>query len=772
MMRVRALLLCALIVVSAGALSRSGHAGAYIARPPLEAPSVKSTPTPRPPGPTRAIAGRSDGGSLPALKDEALSSQLVLLADMGAWIGAAGGNVTVAAIEKAAPEELRGAIGAGGLRISDDGRVQVYVETSGDIDELSQRLASAGARVERSDANAGIVQAQVPIAALRAVARLPAVDHVRLPDYPVINAGNVMTEGDLVVNADVLRSSIAGLDGSGVTIGVISDGVAGLAQAQASSDLPAVDTSTCNVAGSDPAGPPEAPRSEGTAMLEIIHDIAPGASLMFGNFGFLPGLAFNDTVDCLAAHADIVVDDIGFFGAGPYDGTSVISQNTADALNGSGRIRAYVTAAGNQATRHYKASFIDSGFPILDRGFLSFAHQFDDTNAQYPVEHFGLVPAPANFDRFQLNPGGHASVTLTWNDPWDTSSNDYDLFFSDGTQIRPCGRPNDQNGNDHPAESCQLTNPSDTDVQTYDIFIVNFRGFAAPRVMDLFVACSNCVSQGNGNTLDFNTPGGSVGNQSDAGGSPASVITTGAVRPDSPSGIQVYSGRGPTEDGRLKPDIVAPDRVCVTGAGGFPGPPCDPSGVRFRGTSAAAPHVAAVAALLLQCQPALTRTELRDAITDTAVDEGDPGPDNIFGNGLIDALAGAVHAGYCGQPTPTPSPTPTVTLTPTPSNTPTITPTPSITPTAMNTPGESTTTATPSRTPTITPTPQPLIGDVNCGGSVNAIDAALILQYSAGLLPGLACPANGDANLDSRVDSIDAALVLQLIAGLISDLPP
>ena len=85
-------------------------------------------------------------------------------------------------------------------------------------------------------------------------------------------------------------------------------------------------------------------------------------------------------------------------------------------------------------------------------------------------------------------------------------------------------------------------------------------------------------------------------------------------------------------------------------------------------------------------------------------------------------------------------------------------------------------TATPTRTPTRTPALPPgsdpsLPGDVNCDGSVNAIDAAYVLQYQAGLIFVLPCQAKGDVNQDGRVDAIDAALILQYGAGLIFRLP-
>jgi hypothetical protein len=69
-------------------------------------------------------------------------------------------------------------------------------------------------------------------------------------------------------------------------------------------------------------------------------------------------------------------------------------------------------------------------------------------------------------------------------------------------------------------------------------------------------------------------------------------------------------------------------------------------------------------------------------------------------------------------------------------------------------------------------TPRKAVGDVDDDGSVDAVDALLILQFHARLLASLPNPGSADVNADGRIDSLDAKLVLQYVAGLIHELPP
>ena len=115
------------------------------------------------------------------------------------------------------------------------------------------------------------------------------------------------------------------------------------------------------------------------------------------------------------------------------------------------------------------------------------------------------------------------------------------------------------------------------------------------------------------------------------------VIAVGAVDMP-PAGtrlplVAASSSRGPTADGRVKPDVVAPGQGVVA---------ADIRGtdyVRVSGTSFATPIVAGVCALLLQAHPEWGPSEVLARLRATATDLGDPGPDNDYGWGQVDALA-------------------------------------------------------------------------------------------------------------------------------------
>jgi hypothetical protein len=571
------------------------------------------------------------------------------------------------------------------MRINKDAEVQVYVLVTGVTDENLRELQNAGARIELQDKRQRIVQARVPVSRLEEVGALPFVRFVRLPDYGVRQTGSVETEGDAILKTDQVRSML-GVDGTGVRVGVISDGIKGIFATActtcgptaaspspiASGDLPSA-TGTRNISGiltsasggitaqsfsadQDLEGTPPpgcanpGAGAEGTAMLEIVHDLAPGAQLLFANGG--TSLEFQQAVNHLAANTDIVVDDIGFPGM-PYDGTSPVSANTASALNGSTNpIRAYLTSVGNMARYHYQGGFLDSGTdgtPFL--GLPGDLHLFQPTANTSDILGWGASLS----DAIYLPLGASVNIVLVWNDPFGASSNDYDLFlvqYSTGDVVRWSVHP--QTGAQEPVEEITYTNNTGIDDFFY-ILIQNSQNLAAARTLDMFIYQPGCAAAGPvplgaaGENHNYNTVASSVLAESDAGGSPVSVISVGAIN-QADSGnddIRYFSSNGPTNDGRMKPDVTGIDGVSVTGAGSFHVP--------FSGTSAAAPHGAGVAALLLQAAPCLragatgglstvnARTNLRNLILNNAVDLGVLGPDNEFGYGRIDGLAAANH---------------------------------------------------------------------------------------------------------------------------------
>ena len=229
---------------------------------------------------------------------------------------------------------------------------------------------------------------------------------------------------------------------------------------------------------------------------------------------------------------------------------------------------------------------------------------------------------------------------LHWNDPWGDSSNDYDLFLLDESgAVVAAGAARQGVSTRDPRERIVFQN--DGDGGRFRLVVQNAGGRAAPRRLELFAFGPQAL-EADGTILNFNTTASSLLAQSDA---PGGVITVAAVghAPADFHRVRPYSSRGPTNNGARKPDLAAVDNVAITGSGDFASP--------FFGTSAAAPHVAALAALLLEARPQLLaedggrpdreREILRHALTGSAIDLAPPGPDDAAGDGRVDALAAA-----------------------------------------------------------------------------------------------------------------------------------
>jgi hypothetical protein len=253
------------------------------------------------------------------------------------------------------------------------------------------------------------IRALVPIGVMEQLAGRPDVRFISPAAEPHLNTGSVDTEGDVTETAALARSTF-GVDGSGVRVGVISDSVDFLNGSVASGDLPSNVTIIPGQSGVPGTG-------EGTAMLEIVHDIAPGAQLFFATANGGPANFAQNILNLAAAGCDIIVDDVFYFTeAALQDGIVARAVNTVT-TNGT----LFFSACGNAGNKKdgtssvWEGDFVDGGpvgTPVNGRGgnFHSFG------GATYSTV---------------ISPGG--GVYLFWADPLNNSTNDYDLFVLDST---------------------------------------------------------------------------------------------------------------------------------------------------------------------------------------------------------------------------------------------------------------------------------------------------------------------------------------------------
>jgi hypothetical protein len=451
--------------------------------------------------------------------------------------------------------------------------IKPYIEKIDDIDEENSYMA-----------------AWIKADNLDALAAMDEVGLIKPVMRPQVNRGLVTTLGDQIHRADLVRSDF-GIDGTDIKIGVISDGVNSWTQAINSGDLPDNVTVLSDTIGGD----------EGTAMLEIIHDIAPGADLYFHDCGSNM-IAFNSAIDALInAGCKIIVDDITWLNGALFeDGT--IAQHINYVTSQYGVL--YISAAGNYAQRHYQGNYYNDGYNYHD---------------------FSSGASNSKFIYIKLPPGGKVVAFLQWNDIINASYNDYDLYLRNCSNFATLtASGDDQTHTRQPIEAIFYTNNTG---QTLDAFIDVHKYSGESKLLELYFITSGGASPYYNNLVASD----SIHSHNGA----SSVISVGAVHASTPTTIAAYSSQGPvtitypTNQVLSKPDICGVSGVSVTGAGGFPSP--------FYGTSASAPHVAAIAALLWSQSPSMTVADLKSILISGSIDLGSAGFDYIYGNGRADA---------------------------------------------------------------------------------------------------------------------------------------
>jgi len=466
-------------------------------------------------------------------------------------------------------------------------RVRVSVALDALDDDARAALGAAGFQIERESPQRPLVEGWTVAGNLGVLAALDGVRSVRPADRGFTR---VTSAGDIASRANLARG--LGVTGLGVRVGVISDGVDGAASSFSRGELP-VDAGQLI-----PAGCSAGSGSEGTAMLEIVHDIAPDATLLFAS-GIDSPMAFVDAVACLrSAGANVIVDDLGFFGE-PYfeDGDLAVAVRSAVGAGVS-----YHTAAGNSALLHYESEFRQS--------------------PQSKFHNFGTGSTVDNTNAVSIPPGGSLLCVLQWDDPFGHADDDYDLMLVDQNRNVIATSDTVQNGRQDPIEIVVHSNNS-ASTELDGLVIERSRG--STRTVELF--CVRDVQ-----SMQYVTPASSIFGHAAV----TEAVTVAAIDVDDPGldTVERFSSQGPVrltfpQETRAKPDISGFDGVNTSVPGFAP----------FFGTSAAAPHVAAVAALMLQRNPFITPGTIRSVLTATAVDVGTPGFDDVAGAGRLDALA-------------------------------------------------------------------------------------------------------------------------------------
>jgi subtilisin family serine protease len=459
------------------------------------------------------------------------------------------------------------------------GSVRVILQTAGRLDLRS--LVAAGGRIEARAG--GLVQAKIPVASLERVAGLQGVRFVRLPSYQELDA----IPGEEVAATNASSSISKGWTGRGVKVAIIDSGFGGYQQRIAEGELPA------NVVVADFCGGNHFERNtnHGTAVAEIVHEMAPNAQLFLVCFETDVGFAQAEQY-AKSRGVHIITHSGSTFNNGRGDGAPAPGTEGAVVADARSSGILWINSAGNSAERHWSGIFADTNA----NGF----HNFAPTN-----EGNGFV----------LEHNEDVCVFLKW-DQWPVGIDDFDLLLANGAGVVVAGSQTRQTGSQPPIEQFCYTNTGATG--PFFAVIGAFRATSAPR-FDMFVRNVDPP-------LQYLTQDSSVGDP----GASAFAFTAGAICWQT-NALEPYSGRGPTIDGRVKPDIAGQDSNSGATYGQFSA--CGQSG--FTGTSASTPAAAGAAALVKEQNPTFTADQLQAFLETNAQDLGTPGKDNQFGSGKL-----------------------------------------------------------------------------------------------------------------------------------------
>ncbi len=476
-------------------------------------------------------------------------------------------------------------------------QVLVVVQFKSPVAAAANSLTSLGATVRFRHGSR--VEAFVPADRLLEVASLPQVAQVRPPNFPIPlqGYGGTVSQGVALVGAVPFYAS--GITGDGVTVAIIDEGFAGFEDAE----IP-VNPDDSNDIVSFRAGGGMGGSAHGTAVAEIVADMAPGAEIVL--IAVDTEMSVESAIDHVINRSiEVACMSMGLLG-GPYDGTHPVSQKVNDARD---RGVFWVSAAGNDAQRHYQGNWQDR-----DRDGR---HEF--TMGDEAIE-------------LNLSAGTYRAYLSWYETAGNQTDRDYDLVLRDATGNEIARSGFTQNGDDPPADTLIAQIPMEG---TYSLGIDYVSG--PDQHDDAFQLFSVGADLESGNRVAAS----SLNIPAEAQGSFTVGATRGAVIEDTDvpgvpiDGLEPFSSQGPVvgHPERTKPELVAPDgvRTSLVDQGYSP----------FLGTSAAAPHVAGAAALLLAEDQLRTPDDLAGVLQAQAVRIEEPVPNNRTGYGRLNMRVGA-----------------------------------------------------------------------------------------------------------------------------------